>query len=365
MRPSDIDVLISLSTDATQQSIGAPIVGEQTLATSTDAAVSPKPQSKRFSFFQRSNSPTTGKKDIEIAPPVPAKDESVAPLLVAGAAGAAVAGDHHHHHHDKQHHGVGHLNEHAAEGEHAKVDHHHEHAKAEHHATETAHHLGKHQERKVEEAALATDLHHHGKAHNEKHVEHKKEGGFLSNLLNKARSKSPAAYSAPEVPPKDESTLGHSTVPQTSTAVDSSVTAPLAEPAKIDTSAPLTTEPTTTSDIVNSEDKALSPTASKRRSLFASFAGPKREGEGGSDNPLDKLGAIFRRPSQATRALSEKNKENVAPTTTQPAVIPEVSNASVIPTETAAPAMEKVEETAVPTTEATIVPATSTLKTTV
>ncbi|PSK45347.1 hypothetical protein B9Z65_2487 [Elsinoe australis] len=163
----------------------------------------------------------------------------------------------------------------------------------------------------------------------------KEKESFFGSFLNKARAKSPAAgkrdvkeaekasaVDAPAVPPKDEESKPTEAAPLAATGETPAATATTdatTEP-KVDTPAlaSATEAPKTEETPVATDNKATTPKENRRKSLFASFgSGNKKEGETTeSEKPFEKLGAMFRKPSQAIRGSGEKKdakKENVVP----------------------------------------------------
>ncbi|PNS19911.1 hypothetical protein CAC42_7878 [Sphaceloma murrayae] len=291
-----------------------------------ETPVAPK-ASKRNSIFgsiyQKVRSPTTEKKESEVTPVVPAKEETVKPEETTPAPVAT---------------------------------------------TETT------PVPKVEEPveskpvepvaaaapAVATET------KDEKKVEtpKKEKESFFAGFLNKARAKSPAAgkRDAPAVPPKDEKVEEAKPVESTPAATAATET-PAVPASTTETAAvPATTEPVTetpataaTTEVKSDatpaavDAKATTPKESRRKSLFASF-GSKKEGESTEgEKPLEKLGAMFRKPSQAIRGASDKKevkKENsVAEKAAEEKPTTETTPAAATTTEATKPAeTEKPQE---------------------
>ena len=272
---------------ATAEPVGttetAPVANSSALteAPVESAATKPKP-TKRGSvfgnFFEKVRSPTHEKKESEVGPVVPPKDEPVsseAPRLPEPSTEAT---------------------ELPAATEHSTA-----------HITEpTAHETAA----PVTESAVPTT---ETTAPKTLPAPKKEKESFLGGLLNKARAKSPAAEkrtastntSAPAVPPKNDEALETS-------KLDDSV-APVA-PATTETAAPLAAETEPATENATRPTAATTPNQTRRKSYFGSLGGAKKDGETTeSGTPLGKISNIFRRPSQAARGSKEARKENNVP----------------------------------------------------
>lgn len=245
----------------------APIVAPETSEEiKEDAPVSPKP-SKRNSFFgsfyQKVRSPTQEKKESEVAPIVPPKDE--APVLAEPVAPV--------------------INEPTEAPAMSAVK-----------PTEPSTEAIKTEEAEIPATAATTPVVAEEKKEVKAETPKKEKESFLGNLLSKARAKSPAAgkretkessaVEAPAVPPKDEPVLEE-------TKAESSL--PSAAPATEHVPAPIAgdAEMSGATAVDASEVKATTPKESRRKSLFS--------------------GNMFRRPSQAIRRATdtkETEKEN-------------------------------------------------------
>ena len=170
--------------------------------------------------------------------------------------------------------------------------------------------------------------------------EAERKQSFFDSLVKKARSKSPApgtTTDAPAVPPKDDEVVAAPVVdaPAATTEVvgEKSVEEPIV--------------PTTETKIET--PKAATPKESRRKSYFGGFGGAKKE-KTDAESPqedksmLGKVTGLFRTKSQAARPVK---KENVAPTEPVPAI--PATEAVIEPTvvDSSAVAEPKVEESAV------------------
>ena len=174
-----------------------------------------------------------------------------------------------------------------------------------------------------------------------------RKGSFFGSLMNKARAKSPAngkreaaisTETAPVVPPKDDE-VSAATEPQPEETAGDALPS---TSAATEADKPVAGRPT---------EPRATPKDSRRRSYFGSFAGNKKEKtEGENDEkPFGKIGSIFRRPSQAVRSATNKDskKENVTPEKVEEAPAeskePEIDNATKKP-EATSTEPEKTEE---------------------
>ncbi|KAI5206674.1 hypothetical protein E4T38_03792 [Aureobasidium subglaciale] len=187
-----------------------------------------------------------------------------------------------------------------------------------------------------------------------------RKSSFFGSLAKKTRSKSPApgvATDAPAVPPKDDEVVAAAPV----------VEAPAATPevaAEEAVKEPIV--PATETKIETS--KAATPKENRRKSYFGGFGGAKKE-KTDAESPqedksmLGKVTGLFRTKSQAARPVK---KETVTPTEPVPA-IPATETAATEPTVVDTPTVvePKVEEpaveTAAPLTESQHTPANTTV----
>lgn len=170
--------------------------------------------------------------------------------------------------------------------------------------------------------------------------EAERKQSFFDSLVKKARSKSPApgtTTDAPAVPPKDDEVVAAPVVeaPAATSEVvgEKSVEEPIvpATETKIET------------------PKAATPKESRRKSYFGGFGGAKKE-KTDAESPqedksmLGKVTGLFRTKSQAARPVK---KENVAPTEPVPAIPATETATEPTVVDTPAVAEPKVEESAV------------------
>jgi hypothetical protein len=170
--------------------------------------------------------------------------------------------------------------------------------------------------------------------------EAERKQSFFDSLVKKARSKSPApgtTADAPAVPPKDDEFIAAPAVgtPAATTEVvgDKSVEEPIV--------------PTTETKIET--PKAATPKENRRKSYFGGFGGPKKE-KTDVESPqedksmLGKVTGLFRTKSQAARPVK---KENVAATEPVPAIPATETATEPTVVDTSAVAEPKVEESVV------------------
>ena len=170
--------------------------------------------------------------------------------------------------------------------------------------------------------------------------EAERKQSFFDSLVKKARSKSPApgtTTDAPAVPPKDDEVVAAPVVeaPAATSEVvgEKSVEEPIvpATETKIET------------------PKAATPKESRRKSYFGGFGGAKKE-KADAESPqedksmLGKVTGLFRTKSQAARPVK---KENVAPTEPVPAIPATETATEPTVVDTPAVAEPKVEESVV------------------
>ncbi|CAD0094318.1 unnamed protein product [Aureobasidium mustum] len=160
---------------------------------------------------------------------------------------------------------------------------------------------------------------------------------FFDSLVKKARSKSPApgtSTDAPAVPPKDDEVVAAPVVDAPAATTEPAVEKPVAEPIVPATETKIETP------------KSSTPKESRRKSYFGGFGGAKKE-KTDAESPqedksmLGKVTGLFRTKSQAARPVK---KENVAPTEPVPAIPSTETAAKPTVIDTLAVAEPKVEE---------------------
>ncbi|KAG9882239.1 hypothetical protein KCV05_g20506, partial [Aureobasidium melanogenum] len=164
---------------------------------------------------------------------------------------------------------------------------------------------------------------------------------FFDSLVKKARSKSPApgtSTDAPAVPPKDDEVAAAPVVDASAATTEVAAEKPVAEPIVPATETKIETP------------KSGTPKESRRKSYFGGFGGAKKE-KTDAESPqedksmLGKVTGLFRTKSQAARPVK---KENVAPTEPVPAIPTETATEPTV-VDTPAVAETKVEEHAAET----------------
>ncbi|KAH0388331.1 hypothetical protein KCU92_g1132, partial [Aureobasidium melanogenum] len=164
---------------------------------------------------------------------------------------------------------------------------------------------------------------------------------FFDSLVKKARSKSPApgtSTDAPAVPPKDDEVVAAPVIDAPAATTEVAAEKPVAEPIVPATETKIETP------------KSGTPKESRRKSYFGGFGGAKKE-KTDAESPqedksmLGKVTGLFRTKSQAARPVK---KENVAPTEPVPAIPTEAATEPTV-VDTPAVAESKVEEPAAET----------------
>ncbi|KAG9678503.1 hypothetical protein KCU99_g1306, partial [Aureobasidium melanogenum] len=164
---------------------------------------------------------------------------------------------------------------------------------------------------------------------------------FFDSLVKKARSKSPApgtSTDAPAVPPKDDEAVAAPIVDAPAATTEVAAEKPIAEPIIPATETKIETP------------KSGTPKESRRKSYFGGFGGAKKE-KTDAESPqedksmLGKVTGLFRTKSQAARPVK---KESVAPTEPVPAIPTEAATEPIV-VDTPAVAESKVEEPAAET----------------
>ncbi|KAI4725115.1 hypothetical protein E4T49_07124 [Aureobasidium sp. EXF-10728] len=167
-----------------------------------------------------------------------------------------------------------------------------------------------------------------------------RKSSFFDSLVKKARSKSPAPITsteAPAVPPKDDEVVAAPVVEAPAAATEVVAEKPVEEPVLPATETKIETPKTGT------------PKESRRKSYFGGFGGAKKE-KTDAESPaedksmLGKVTGLFRTKSQAARPVK---KENAAPTEPIPAVPATETATEPTVVDTPAVAEPKVEESAV------------------
>lgn len=174
--------------------------------------------------------------------------------------------------------------------------------------------------------------------------EAERKQSFFDSLVKKARSKSPApgttVTDAPAVPPKDNEVAAAPIVDAPATTTEVVAEKPVEEPIVPVTETRIETP------------KGVTPKENRRKSYFGGFGGAKKE-KTDVESPqedksmLGKVTGLFRTKSQAARPVK---KENVAPTEPIPAIPATETVTEPTVADTSAVAEPKVEESVVDAT---------------
>jgi hypothetical protein len=170
--------------------------------------------------------------------------------------------------------------------------------------------------------------------------EAERKQSFFDSLVKKARSKSPApgtTTDAPAVPPKDDEVIAAPAVDAPAALNEAVVEKPVEEPIVPATETKIETP------------KGVTPKENRRKSYFGGFGGAKKE-KTDLESPqedksmLGKVTGLFRTKSQAARPVK---KETVAPTEPVPAIPATETVTEPTIVDTPAVAEPKVEESVV------------------
>lgn len=148
----------------------------------------------------------------------------------------------------------------------------------------------------------------------------KEKEGFFKRLLSETKVKVPKPDAA-----KEESKEGAETTPAEESAKEAETAEGTAdkttEPAAETADKPATEAAAATPTLAEKKDEVTTPRESKRSSIFGTFKSKDKKGDKsdaekseGEEKKSNKLGGIFRNPSKAIKSNKETKKEETKPT---------------------------------------------------